>query len=523
MSSSSKRDSGNAAYRRRRQSRSSDSPAISPKTLPQAPQTNGESSILPSSRRSSAFGNRPDKHTSMHKRVLSEQTLGPPTILIEDQPTSPLTSQAPGSDKFAESSSSTSQSQDTADSGRVEDALRISLYRDADDDLLTVSSPKSSCSSNSRLQRILAEKDMDKIDTSSAPSTTYSSAKSTGFSVAMSSASSVGDFSSRPLLETAHRMSLVLPAIPSDDECHPHHKKNTPGSTDSQSQPRSSLAEQDLAILEQWAPVRYVPGPIKIDRTFGLYAIPIMTAMDVLCSSEGVSDEQGVDDMIDYFAAFGLDSLANTMDMFWKTVDITLPSAVPITPSTLSQVSSQSKRASRHSPINSKSDGSSMPSPDKSNRSHNSRGSMPSPTTQQGNTVRLSAGQQSLGSLGHQTSAKEFQHSSVRAKSSPQISPQWVLDHRDPNATAYLAVPSGTPVAIQQAILSKPPRRVSNRPKTQQFVSSRQEEDLLHPSDSDGNSRRRARVSDESSRQRQSSKGRFSLRRMLSRSQGERL
>jgi hypothetical protein len=66
-----------------------------------------------------------------------------------------------------------------------------------------------------------------------------------------------------------------------------------------------------------WYKPRYTSGPIVTDPTFGLYAVPAMTAMDVLCHTVAITDEQIVDDIVDFFESYQFAPIISDLDNYW--------------------------------------------------------------------------------------------------------------------------------------------------------------------------------------------------------------
>jgi hypothetical protein len=62
----------------------------------------------------------------------------------------------------------------------------------------------------------------------------------------------------------------------------------------------------------------YLPGRIQLEPSFGLYAVPAMTAMDVLCNTGSVTDEQVVDEIVEFFDSYdGLITVETELDRYW--------------------------------------------------------------------------------------------------------------------------------------------------------------------------------------------------------------
>jgi hypothetical protein len=66
-----------------------------------------------------------------------------------------------------------------------------------------------------------------------------------------------------------------------------------------------------------WIRPRYVSGPIRTEPTFGLYTIPVMTAMDVLCHTGVMVDDQVIDEIVSFFESYGFQPITSDLDKYW--------------------------------------------------------------------------------------------------------------------------------------------------------------------------------------------------------------
>lgn len=77
---------------------------------------------------------------------------------------------------------------------------------------------------------------------------------------------------------------------------------------------------------EDWVRPRYASGKIVTEPTFGLYAIPVLTAMDVLTHPGGATDDMVLDQIVDFFESYDFDPIVTTFDRFWeKDHDFKIP------------------------------------------------------------------------------------------------------------------------------------------------------------------------------------------------------
>jgi hypothetical protein len=76
---------------------------------------------------------------------------------------------------------------------------------------------------------------------------------------------------------------------------------------------------------EIWVRPRYLSGPIRTEPTFGLYTIPVMTAMDVLCHTGVAVDDQVIDNDVSFFESFGFQPITSDLDKYWTTTADLVP------------------------------------------------------------------------------------------------------------------------------------------------------------------------------------------------------
>jgi hypothetical protein len=84
-------------------------------------------------------------------------------------------------------------------------------------------------------------------------------------------------------------------------------------------------------FLRSSSPSRYAPGPIRTQPAFGLYAVPVMTALDVLSGAGGgranaraaaKTDEAVMDELVEHFEGYGFGGERSaegeaTLDRYW--------------------------------------------------------------------------------------------------------------------------------------------------------------------------------------------------------------
>jgi hypothetical protein len=99
--------------------------------------------------------------------------------------------------------------------------------------------------------------------------------------------------------------------------------------------PRASAVDRTVeSFLRSSSPSRYTPGPIRTQPAFGLYAVPVMTAFDVLGGGGGVAgaranaaavraaaktDEAVMDELVGHFEGYGFGGEgAATLHQYWS-------------------------------------------------------------------------------------------------------------------------------------------------------------------------------------------------------------
>jgi hypothetical protein len=163
--------------------------------------------------------------------------------------------------------------------------------------------------SNPRLRQIAAGKGIEGIEISAAgPQQEEAWRENYGVSIMESPMDArIDDFVGRPKMD-----SITLPFGALRQHAHDRKKTKTP----SIEWPRPPVSRYDEAI---WYRSKYVAGRIKVQPSFGLYAIPVMTAMDVLSHTEDYTDEQVMDDVVDFFASYGFEPVrSGKLDRFWS-------------------------------------------------------------------------------------------------------------------------------------------------------------------------------------------------------------
>jgi hypothetical protein len=86
-----------------------------------------------------------------------------------------------------------------------------------------------------------------------------------------------------------------------------------------QFQSNSKIVTNDTDL---WVRPRYLSGPIVTDPTFGLYAIPAMTAMDVLYHTAAITDEQIVDEIVDFYESYDFPPVISDLDNYWMKSEV---------------------------------------------------------------------------------------------------------------------------------------------------------------------------------------------------------
>jgi hypothetical protein len=107
-----------------------------------------------------------------------------------------------------------------------------------------------------------------------------------------------------------------------------------------------------------WAKPRYTSGPIRTQPSFGLYTIPMMTALDVLYHTEFVPDDEVIDELVGFFRSYGFKPIRTNLDNYWTK------NAQHITPSPSHLQSRLSPKSITSSPRNFASYSNSQASPD---------------------------------------------------------------------------------------------------------------------------------------------------------------
>ncbi|KAF2674584.1 hypothetical protein BT63DRAFT_408759 [Microthyrium microscopicum] len=162
-----------------------------------------------------------------------------------------------------------------------------------------------SASRNPRLKKLMTERDLDDINTG------RRSGEMSRLSIKNTPVELYGQRTGRPKIDSG---TLPPPLLRHSIEAK-HRKKISAESYPSPvhlSNWTTSHYEEDI-----WSRSRYLAGAIQVEPSFGLYAIPVMTAMDVLCQSETINDDQVIDEIVDFFKSYGFEPVASELDQYW--------------------------------------------------------------------------------------------------------------------------------------------------------------------------------------------------------------
>jgi hypothetical protein len=160
---------------------------------------------------------------------------------------------------------------------------------------------------NDRIRRIVLEKNIQSLNVGGCSTCDGSEAASSAISLVETPLHMYSKWS-----ESGRKYPTARPA-----EQPPLHRRKRAKPRKVQMNESSKIQSSAVLNVDADHRSKYLPGSIRLGPSFGLYSVPEMTAMDVLFQGDIVTDEQVMDDMLDFFDTYDFPPIVSDLDNFW--------------------------------------------------------------------------------------------------------------------------------------------------------------------------------------------------------------